>query len=760
LNKWISLFLFLFILTPSAFSKENKLTEVTFKELPQKIRINITATEEAKYKSFKMSKPPAVVIDLFDTLHSWPQKTLIINKNVVKKVRSSQFQTKDKTGRNITRIVIDLTKIVSYNILQAKNLILIDLNKGDEKLISLNFQDTDINDVLKFYSEITGLTVIPDDKVRGRVTVINPLKLSLGEVIRIVEAVLELKGFTFVKINNIVKVVSKEEAVRKGIETRMDWEVTKPEDRVITQIIPIKFMKAEDVVRNLKNFISPKGNIFASERTNILVITDTASNINRLMEIIKELDIEVKRGKLEVKVVPLKYADETELSKTLNEIFTLKPEQRIPYYRATRRVPRRAPEEVASKEILEELMGKVKIIPDTRLHALVIVTTTEYFPLVQDLISKLDVEIEEKSAIRVYPLQNAKAKDILEILNSLFEAVPEERERVRRVRREEEREGVGKIAGLKGKITLVADERTNSLVIATAPENFPLIESILEELDVRTPQVLIEVLIAEITLTPETALGIEWKWGEEGALEGVPHTTDWETQFGLQAWPDTTKPTDIKATSTGFNYWLLRQDKDIGLMLRAWAKEGIVNILSTPRILASNNQEAKISIGEEVPIKKTIASEGFTTTSYEYKDVSLELTITPRISANRDVSLDVKQVVAKIGEEYGTTGEYTFLKREAETSVLVKDKQTIILGGLIRDDSKETINKIPLLGDIPFLGAFFRHKTTKIEKTELMVFITPYVVFTPEEAEELTEEQKAKAKSLFLKEEGESDELE
>ena len=621
-----------------------------------------------------------------------------------------------------------------------------------EELVSLNLQDTDMNLLLELYSKLRGITIVRDDQVRGKVTVMSPIKLPKDEAIKVIEASLELRGFTVVEMDGFAKVMPQKDATRKSIRTMTEEDEAKVEDKMVTQVIPLKYIEARTIISNLQLLISPNGNIFASDKTNTLVVTDTATNIKRLIEIITQLDVEISAGKLEVQVIPLKFANETELSDVLNKIFTSTEAQTgavaRQYTRTVRRPQVQQPAEVEAKNVLEDVLGKVKIIPYERLHALVIITTSDYFGIVQSLIMKLDVEgIETGAATRVYFLQNAKAKDVSTLLNTLFGGITETQsaEGTRVVRRygrtEEETETGGVTTSLEGKIKMVADERTNALVVTTSPRNFALLESLLKELDSRSPQVLIEAWIVEVTLNDAVKYGVEWKFFEEHKIDNKGYSSTGKGGFGLQDF-------SLSTTPQGLSYWLLKDSADVGAFLNMLGEITKVNINSTPRILTSNNKEAIIRVGQDVPIVKDIRFDtlGNPVFSYEYREVGIKLTVTPSINNERDVALNVKQEIETIiGEFTDPTNPPTFGAREAQTSVVVKNGQTIIIGGLIKDDKTLTTKKIPIAGDIPLLGLLFRNQSTTTDKTELMVFITPTVIYTPEEAEEMTRSQEAKA---------------
>jgi general secretion pathway protein D len=285
--------------------------------------------------------------------------------------------------------------------------------------------------------------------------------------------------------------------------------------------------------------------------------------------------------------------------------------------------------------------------------------------------------------------------------------------------------------GLTGNVKIVADEDTNALLITTFVRNFPSLEKIIQELDVLLPQVLIEAQIIEVTLDDESIFGIEWMWEKE-------KTTINGKEYSQTATPDFGLTDEI----FGLKYGVISDNLDA--LLHALAKNTRVNILSTPRIMTQNNQEAVINVGQEVPYLESTqeTATGGVLTSYDFRDVGVILTVTPRINKSGTISLDVNQQINSL-IEFTLFNAPVIAKREAAAFVTVKDSQTII-GGIIKDDKTETLHKTPILGDIPFIGRLFQRKDTRAEKTELMVFITPHIVYDDEDSIRVTEEQKSK----------------
>jgi len=618
--------------------------------------------------------------------------------------------------------------------------------ESGEKYISFNFKDTDIDVVLKFFADIAKLTIIKDEGVRGKVTVISAQKIPLEDALEALESILEVKGYTMVRSGKIVKVVSQKKALTKKVETmvgKISPQIS-PADQIITQVIPLEYISAPELKKDLDPLALPGGHLIANTRSNTLIITDVASNLQRLAEIIKELDVEVYAEKIQIEIIPLTYADETELANILNQTLNL-PEAELLRPRIQKKEGQIGEKVLKVRgEIIPGIIGKVKIIPDNRLHSLIVITAETNIPIIKELISALDkASPATADNIRVFALQNGQAENIAKVLNELFANLETGETKAKKTKKESEKveseDILSKeiIGGIIGKVGIVADKRTNALIITTFPQNFPAIARLVEKLDVRSSQALIEVLIAEVTLTDELKYGLEWTYNKEYERRGGVAKT-YETYWDLDSF-----------IGEGFKYTIVRGEV-LEQILQALAKDTELKILSSPRILASDNQEAKIKIGEEVPVLKDVIidEDGDTIKSYEYKDVMIELTVTPTINANRDVSLKVTQVIKKISSYDTELNAPIIATREANTFVVIKDGQTVVIGGLIKDDETKSLSKIPLLGDIPLLGMLFRKERTVNEKTELLVFLTPHVITTSEEANQVSVDQKEETKII------------
>jgi general secretion pathway protein D len=287
------------------------------------------------------------------------------------------------------------------------------------------------------------------------------------------------------------------------------------------------------------------------------------------------------------------------------------------------------------------------------------------------------------------------------------------------------------VRDLTGQVTVIADPTTNSLIVVSLPENAELIKAILAQLDKIPQQVMIETIIVEATLDASDQFGVEWNYVQNN-MGGKGNTGSFQQTYGLQT--TTTPPTGFKFTMTGSN---------LTAFLNVLKTDTKFQVLSTPRIFTANNSEAQINISQQIPYVLSTLQDvnGNLSYNYGYLNVGIVLTVLPRITSDGYVAMDITQTANDL-QGYTTFNAPIVNQREATTSVAVKDGETIILGGIIRNQVNSTVNKIPLLGDIPFLGNLFKTTSHDKQRTELLVFLTPRVIRSPEEAKKLFEDSK------------------
>ncbi len=503
----------------------------------------------------------------------------------------------------------------------------------------------------------------------------------------------------------------------------------------------------------------------ADENTNSLIVSASQPNLAVIRRLVSELDTQ-RFSQPETRVFSLQHGDATEIANELNQAFSSAARNVFTAgfgggFGGGRGRDRRFFEEQqrATEQSGEGVLGLPELVavPDVRTNSVMVTTTAEQMEAVGKLIEQLDRDIADFAEdTRIFTLEHADAANVSAVLNELLSTELFERQAATRTNfigggfggfggfgggfggRASAAGALGSGAqtadaarGLTGNVKIVADEETNALLITTFVRNFPAVEKLVKQLDVLLPQVLIEAQIIEVTLDDDSAFGVEWMWEQGTTLNDKTYQQEGTTDFGL---------TD---EIFGLKYGILSSKLDT--MLHALTKDTKVNILSTPRIMTKNNQEAVINVGQAVPflVSTQETATGGILTSTDFRDVGVILTVTPRINRSGTVSLDVNQQINSL-VEFTLFDAPIISTREASAFVTIKDKQTMVIGGMIKDDKTETVHKIPVLGDIPLLGKLFRRTDTRVEKTELMVFITPHVVYTDADADRVTAEQREK----------------
>ncbi|MEE9257550.1 MAG: type II secretion system secretin GspD [bacterium] len=650
---------------------------------------------------------------------------------------------------------------------------------GPDDLVSLDFDNADIRVVIKQISELTGRNFLVDEKVRGNVTIITPTKIRIRDIYEVFLSLLHIYGFTAIPSGKVIKILPLREVSRAGVPTvsPSDTRLFSDSDRIVTTFIQLEHADSASLATLLKPLAAREGNLFAYPTANALIITDTAANVRRLTSIINAMDIPSAAS--DVVVVKLKFAQAKEISGILKELIQDtgdSPQGQRPTARPRRgRAPRAAPVQFTPKK-------EIKVIPDDRINALIFVAPPSEIVRLKSLVKKLDVPPPpERKRIHVYRLKNALAEELAAVLTQQIEksdsasgGAPSSRRGLDGTGRRGEptpparprrpvpsRADAGGGARLLIDVAITPDKATNSLIVRASPEDYQSLIEIIEKLDVRRAQVLVEALFAEMTMDKAQEIGIEWR------LFSVPDASGKAREIGGTNLPIGSAGQGIinqfaAAPFAGPTGLVLGAAKglitfgdqtffDLRGLIRAFQADSDINILSTPQILTTDNEEAEIVVGENRPFvtrSQTTAEGGSTIQNFEFRDIGVKLRITPHISPNRTVSLKLFQEILNFVEE-SQVGAVVTTKRQATTTVTVEDGQTVVIGGLIRDDKTVIETKVPFLGDIPLIGLLFRSERKTKVKTNLMIFITPHIVTTPEEHQRLTELKRGESKKLF-----------
>jgi general secretion pathway protein D len=596
--------------------------------------------------------------------------------------------------------------------------------------VTMDFRGVEIGTLVKFIGELTGKNFVIDERVRGKVTVISPTKITVDEAYKVFESILEVYGFATVPAGKVIKVVPATEARGMSLTTTVGTEALPDTDTMVTQIVPIRHATVNDVKALFTPLVSKNSLLVAYQPTNTLIVTDVLSNINRLLKILKEVDI--PGYALQLEVVPLHYASAEVVAQELKTLF----EARQTAPRASPRAPRPQVEEVEISAP-EEL----KLIPDERTNSLIVLATAQTIEMIKGIVGKLDEEVARgKGNIQVYYLQHAVAEDLATILTGVAQEAGEGAKTGTPA-------AATKLPVLGEKISVLADKTTNSLIIIASPQDYAVLEEVIKKLDIVRAQVYVEALIAEVTLDKVKDLGVEWNATEDVKGEVDPlGGTDFGLMDAVQGTGETALQGLIMGVTKGFVTIDGTEIPDIKALLHFYAGDTDVNVLSAPRLLTTDNEEAEIIVGEERPFLKaeqtSVSADGSTIRTWEYKDVGITLKITPHISKGKLLRLElfaeIKNFVAYVG---GLDGAAITTKRQASSSVIVEDGSTVVIAGLIRDDTTGGINKVPILGDIPLLGWLFKSRTQSKIKTNLLIFITPRIVTSAEDLKKITEEE-------------------
>lgn len=589
-------------------------------------------------------------------------------------------------------------------------------NTGEE-FFKLDLKDVDIRNFIELISDITGKNFVPDNAVRGNVTIISPTGISAKEAYRVFESVLDVHGFATVPSGDIIKIVPAALAPTKRIDTIIDRKGIRPDDRVVTQIIPLKYASPEELRKVFQVLIPKTSVIVAYEPTGMLIVTDVLSNITRLLEIIEAIDIP-GTGEV-ISVLPLYNASAEIMANSLGTVFRPGAAGRTP-----------------------QSMTQITIVPDKRTNSLVVLASEIDTLKVKELLNLLDREIPHgEGDIHVYYLQNANAENLAKTLM----AIPA---------RQGQTEQIGTTPALSKDIQIVADSSTNSLVISAKKEEYAILDEVIKKLDIPRKMVYIEALIMEVSMAKEHELGVQWLGGQSaGHFNDRPINVFSSSSSGANLLPSVGSD-GIVSLPSGFTLGVLGDTiqiggiefPSIGAVVRAYATDSDVQILSTPQVMTMDNEEAEIRVVDNIPfITRRDTSSDFSSinySNYEFKDVGVVLKITPQINQERFVRLNIEQEVSQVVSTDERSGQPTTLKREAKTTVSIQDGQTVVIGGLIDETDHKTKYKVPVLGSIPLVGRMFRSQSNSLSRKNLYIFITPHIIDNPAEAKAVYDDKK------------------
>ncbi len=574
----------------------------------------------------------------------------------------------------------------------------------DEAGITFNLKDAELGTVIATVAEFTGKNFIIDPRVKGKVTVISSKPMNANEVYQTFLSLLDVHNFSAVPMGSVIKIVPSVNAKQIGGSEMMKRNAQG--DEMVTRVIEVENVSAAQLVPILRPLVPQHGHMAAYAATNVLIISDSASNVDRLLSIIGRIDV---ASASDLEVMPLKHASAAEVVRILESL-------------------RQQDQRAAPKG---QTSGKAVLVADERTNSILISGDKSERLGIRAIISHLDTPLETSGNTHVIYLRNAKAKELVPVLTGLGETYKQEKTAV----------GGGKATAQANRspITIQAHEATNALVITSPPDLFRSLQGVINKLDVRRAQVLVEAVIAEVNDDRTAELGVSWFVDGSPDGKGPIVGTNFKDDFSAAGAMGSFRGGNIPPIPTPISFLGLGRfnsgTTDFAALINAIQGDSRTNVLSKPNIMTLDNEEAEIIVGQEVPFRTgSYTSTGdsgsptnpFTTINRE--NVGITLKVKPQINEGNAVKLDIEQKVDSVAPSNKAAADLITNTRSIKTSVLVDDGGTIVLGGLIQDDVVESVQKVPLLGDIPFLGALFRNKSTSKIKKNLLVFIHPTIV--------------------------------
>ncbi len=648
------------------------------------------------------------------------------------------------------------------------------------KKVRINYTDVDLLTLLKYFAQVTGKNFILGETrelASKKITIISNEPVSPDAAYQAFLSALEVHGLTTVKVGKTYKVVKASDAQQSpGPINQGDYiEAT---DNYVTQIITLQNVSVTDIRQIIDNLVSPNAKVLAYAPNNSLILTDSGNNLRRIYKLVTELDIAAPKSSLQI--YPIVFANASEIKQLVEELYGTVEQTQDTSSRSTRRTARssraRRDEPTQHEGVTAGKESKyiTKVLSEERTNSLIVLANEGGHEAVSDLIGKLDINVDPtaRSQIYVYRLEHAKADEISKVLQDLSQSGgrqgqggnntqgnPNSRVSAARARASEpggaasldvDPDVGGAIAAFDSGMRIAADENTNALVIIASRDDYQVVESVIRQLDVKRKQVFVDAVIMELTSTDgfDFNLAYHTPFGQSTGAQGIVGGQFGTNSLGL----------DVTSALSGFTFGIFGQTVEVpvsdgqggttavsipsfGIALQAIKTMQMTNIVSAPSLMALDNEEAKIVVGRKIPFPTSngLNSLGQPVISFQREDVAITLEMTPRVNSENFVTLELKVEVQDVEEGEGSINQGGFItsKREVETVVLVGDNQTIVLGGLVASTDSENETKIPILGDLPLIGALFRNRSTSVRRTNLLVFLTPHIIDDEDDVEEL-----------------------
>ena len=647
---------------------------------------------------------------------------------------------------------IELQKKQDLSLSKIQTLVDVEPKLPDElreaKHITLNFEGTELYDVITTFCELLKIDYVIEGSVEGKVTLQTFNKIPVEDLYSVLEQILALNNVAVVKSGNFYRFLQAPDAAKKPLSIHYSNDPNIPDkERMIIQIVPLRYISVESMKKIISPLLTTNASFIEIPETNNLMMIEMAHNVKRIIKVIQALDID-KLASSDIQLYKLRNADSETLVKELEEIFT----------------------SMGYKEALGDSLSFLSL---TRLNSVLVVNAFDkILPTIEFWVNRLDQPVSEgEVSTFVYYVQNGDASAISGLLNGIFTGTGDTESGNSTVA-ETSNQTSANISGatttaastsesrpnleltggisdeIEGEITIIPDPDTNSLIIRTSPRNYPAILALINKLDLFPQQVLIEVLIVDLSIDESTDIGVDWAAKGTAGSTSVAGGANKALGTGetlLGAGIDTATASFLPGGS-----FFIGDPEKVVAQLQLFASDSKANVLANPILVTSDNKAANISITDEIPINSTTlttnTAEPVTSTTVEFRSVGIKLDITPKINSENYVNLKINQEISSRGADVGNTP--SFNTRQVNTEVVLKDNQVLVMGGLMRTDTTDTISGVPLLKDLPFIGKLFGTESTTLKKTELMIFITPHVISNNEDSKFVTRQFKKRLRGL------------
>ena len=576
---------------------------------------------------------------------------------------------------------------------------------------TVNLKDTDIQEFIEFVADVTETTIVVDPSVKGKIKVISSKPVSKAELYDLFLSILDVHGYTAVRSGAVVRVIPNKNARSSPVDVISGTSDINAE--YVTQVIRLDNVSAAKLIPVLRPLVPQQAHMAAYAPSNAIIISDIRANIDRMEKIIASMDQSAVK---ETEIIKLKYGvstDVVEMLKTLEKS--------------------RAGEGAdASKE--------ATLVADKRTNSVVVTADELSIERIKSLIDYLDIPLEQSGNVRVMYLEYADATEVAEVLTRVMQNLS---------RLDDEASGRSRAANA-AKSTIEADAGTNSLIITADADEMAALESVIARLDIRRAQVLVEAIIVEMEIVEGRELGLQWLFANDSGLYGSNISSSSAQQARNAAIAQAIIPEDSASTDIGvrdlagalsqvpgttFGWGVVDEGLTMTTILNALESQGNANILSTPSLLTLDNEEAFITVGQQVPFvtgsyTNTGAANGVANPfqTIQRENVGVTLQVTPQINEGDSVVMDIVQEVSSISQQVLSASDVITNERKIETKVLAKDGDIVVLGGLVKDDVQDSQQGVPLLSDIPVLGRLFRSDVVSVTKSNLLVFIRSTII--------------------------------